>query len=63
MIAAIRSIATYVTVALYVLVMGPPFLLIALVFGKRALLYRVGHLGLLIGLRLSGIKTVFDDAQ
>ena len=63
MIAAIRSIATYVTVALYVLIMGPPFLFIALVFGRRALLYRVGHLGVLIGLRLSGITTVLEAAH
>lgn len=63
MTAAIRSIATYVTVALYVLIMGPPFLFIALAFGKRALLYRVGHLGVLIGLRLSGIRTALEDAH
>jgi 1-acyl-sn-glycerol-3-phosphate acyltransferase len=40
--------------------MGPPVLFIALAFGKRALLYRVGDLGVRIGLRLSGIKTVVE---
>jgi 1-acyl-sn-glycerol-3-phosphate acyltransferase len=60
MLPALRSIATYVAVALYVLLAGPPFHLIALVFGKRALLYRVGHLGVRIGLRLSGIDVVVE---
>jgi 1-acyl-sn-glycerol-3-phosphate acyltransferase len=63
MIAALRSIATYVTVALYVLIVGPPFLLIAILFGKRALLYRVGHFGVRIGLFLSGIETIVEGAE
>jgi 1-acyl-sn-glycerol-3-phosphate acyltransferase len=56
MASALRSAATYISVALYVLLAGPPFLLTALVFGKRALLYRVGHLGVRLGLFLSGIR-------
>src|SRR5436309_13078815 len=63
MLPALRSVATYVSVALYVLLAGPPFLLIALVFGKRALLYRVGHLGVRLGLGLSGIKVVVEGTQ
>ena len=60
MVAAFRSAATYISVALYVLLVGPPFLLIALVFGKRALLYRVGHLGVRLGLSLSGIRVTVE---
>ena len=60
MVAAFRSAATYILVALYVLLVGPPFLLIALVFGKRALLYRVGHLGVRLGLSLSGIRVTVE---
>ena len=60
MLSVLRSVATYVSVALYVLFVGPPFLLIALVFGKHALLYRVGHLGVRLGLALSGIKVVVE---
>jgi 1-acyl-sn-glycerol-3-phosphate acyltransferase len=56
MLSALRSAATYISVALYVLVVGSPFVLIALVFGQRALLYRIGHLGVRLGLFLSGIK-------
>ena len=63
MLAALRSIATYLAVALYVLIIGPPFLLIALLFGKRALLYRIGHLGVRLGLALSGIKTVVEGSE
>jgi 1-acyl-sn-glycerol-3-phosphate acyltransferase len=60
MVAAFRSAATYISVALYVLLVGPPFLLIALVFGQRALLYRVGHLGVRLGLSLSGIRVTVE---
>ena len=60
MLSVLRSVATHVSVALYVLLVGPPFLLIALVFGKHALLYRVGHLGVRLGLALSGIHVVVE---
>ena len=56
MLSAFRSFATYVSVALYVLLVGPPFLLIAILFEQKALLYRVGHLGVRLGLFLSGIS-------
>jgi 1-acyl-sn-glycerol-3-phosphate acyltransferase len=54
-IAAIRSLATYVAVSLYVLVMGPPFLLIALATGRALVLYQVALGGVRLGLWLSGI--------
>src|SRR6476661_2269455 len=63
MVPALRSIATYVALASYVLLAGPPFLLIALVFGQRALLYRVGHLGVRLGLLLSGIRVQVDGTD
>ncbi len=53
--AAIRSFATYVAVALYVLLAGPPFLAVALLTGSPAVLYRVGHIGVRLGLALSGL--------
>lgn len=63
MIPVIRSLATYVAVSLYVLIVGPPILLIALVFGKRALLFRAGHAGVRVGLVLSGIKTLVEHPE
>jgi 1-acyl-sn-glycerol-3-phosphate acyltransferase len=54
--AALRSVATYVAIALYVALLGPPFVLLALLLGSPAILYRVGHLGVRIGLFLSGIR-------
>jgi 1-acyl-sn-glycerol-3-phosphate acyltransferase len=60
---AIRSLATYLFIAIYILVVGPPCLLIALVFRNAALLYRVGHVGVWLGLRLSGIRTVVEGAE
>jgi 1-acyl-sn-glycerol-3-phosphate acyltransferase len=62
MLVAIRSIATYVAVSLYVVLVGPPFVLFALLFGERALLYRVGHLGVRLGMRLSGITCTVEGA-
>lgn len=63
MLPALRSIATYITVALYVLLVGPPFVLIALIFGKRALLYRVAHAGVRLGMFMSGITCTVDGAE
>ena len=54
-IAAIRSLLTYVAVSLYVLLLGPPFLLIALATGSALPLYRVALVGVRLGLFLSGI--------
>ena len=63
MLPALRSAITYISVALYVLLVGPPFLLIALLFGQRALLYHVGHLGVRLGLFLSGIRVEVEGSE
>jgi 1-acyl-sn-glycerol-3-phosphate acyltransferase len=55
-IAAVRSILTYLAVALYVLVVGSPIVLFALVVGSPAILYRAGLWGVRLGLFLSGIR-------
>jgi 1-acyl-sn-glycerol-3-phosphate acyltransferase len=55
-IAAIRSILAYLAVSLYVLLAGPPFLLIAILFKQVPLLYNVGLGGVKLGLWLSGLK-------
>ena len=54
-IAAIRSVATYVVVSLYVLIVGPPAMVLAILFGWKSLLYVLGHFGVRLGLLLSGI--------
>ena len=56
MIAAIRSLITFVTVALYVLLVGTPFILLAILIGSPAILYQVGLIGVRLGLFLSGIR-------
>ena len=56
MIAAVRSILTYIAVSLYVLVIGTPFVLIAIVFRQVPLLYQIGLGGVKLGLFLSGVK-------
>lgn len=55
-IAALRSIATYVAVSLYVLLIGTPFVLFALAIGSPGILYQVGRLGVQLGITLSGVK-------
>jgi 1-acyl-sn-glycerol-3-phosphate acyltransferase len=62
-IAAVRSIVTFLAVSLYVAVMGPPFLLLALATGNPAPLYAVGNFGVRMGLFLSGIKYRVEGAE
>ena len=63
LIAAIRSLATYVAVSLYVLVMGPPFLLLAFATGRPLPLYRVALGGVRLGIWLSGIKISIHNGE
>ena len=62
-VAAIRSIATYVAVSLYVLVVGGPFVALALALGNPAILYRIGDLGVRLGLFLSGISFTVEGGE
>ena len=55
-IAAVRSVATYVAVSLYVLIVAPPGMLIAAIFGAKKHLYVLGHVGVRLGCVLSGIR-------
>ena len=63
MIAAIRSLITYVAVSLYVLLVGPPFLLIAILFNQVPLLYRIGRGGVRLGLFLSGVTLRIEGGE
>ena len=56
LIAAIRSAATYLVVSLYVAVLGPIGMLLAVAFGWKDVLYVLGHGGVRLGLMLSGIR-------
>lgn len=55
-IAAIRSIVTFVVVSLYLLVVGAPGVLLAMLTGFNRHLYVGGHIGVRLGLALSGIR-------
>ena len=55
-IAALRSVAAYVAVSLYVLVAGPIGMLLALVFRWTNILYILGHPGVSLGTGLAGIR-------
>jgi 1-acyl-sn-glycerol-3-phosphate acyltransferase len=56
LIAAIRSAVTYLAISLYVLLAAPPGLLFAFLFKKPGVLYDLGHIGIRLGLTLSGIR-------
>jgi 1-acyl-sn-glycerol-3-phosphate acyltransferase len=55
-IAAVRSVVTYVAVSLYVLIVAPPGMLIAALFGAKKHLYVLGHIGVRLGCMLAGIR-------
>ncbi len=63
LIAAVRSLAAYLAVSLYVLVLGPPFLAIAFISGRPLPLYRVAIGGVRLGLLLSGMKVVIRHGE
>ena len=54
--AAVRSVATYLAVSLYVLILGPIGMVLAITFRWKNLLYAIGHGGVRLGLALSGIR-------
>jgi 1-acyl-sn-glycerol-3-phosphate acyltransferase len=55
-IAALRSVLTYIVVSLYVLIAGPIGLLIGVPFRIKGILYFLGHIGVGLALALSGIR-------
>jgi len=63
LIAAVRSLTAYVVIALYVLVLGPPFLIVALLTGSPLLLYQIGLGGVRLGFLLSGIRTRVEGSE
>ena len=63
MIAAFRSLLTYLAVSAYVLFVGPPLLVVALLTRNVMLLYRAGIGGVRLGLILSGIKVVVAGGE
>ena len=62
-VAAVRSIATYVAVSLYVALIGTPLVLIAIVINRVGFLYTAGRLGVRLGLFLSGIRFVVEGRE
>ena len=63
MIPAVRSLATYLAVSLYVLLVGTPFVAFAILTRNVAILYRVGLWGVRLGLRLSGIRYTVSGTE
>jgi len=62
-IAAIRSVLTYVAVSLYVLIVAPAGVLVSALSGAKAHLYVLGHIGVRLGLILAGIRVRVAGAE
>jgi 1-acyl-sn-glycerol-3-phosphate acyltransferase len=62
-IATLRSVTTFAAIALYVLVLGPPAMLLAWATGNRNFLFRPGIRGVQMGLFLTGIRHRDDGLQ
>jgi 1-acyl-sn-glycerol-3-phosphate acyltransferase len=56
LIAAVRSLATFLAISLYVLVTAPPGMALALAFKWKRLLFWLGHGGARLALALPGIR-------
>ena len=61
-IAAVRSVATYVVVSLYVFVTGIVGMLLATLFGWTDLLYIFGHGGVRLGCALGLVNGLIAEA-
>ena len=57
LVAAIRSLAAYIAVSLYVAIAAPIGMALAIAFRWKSLLYILGHWGVAIGTSLAGIRT------
>ncbi|HET9943605.1 MAG TPA: lysophospholipid acyltransferase family protein [Terriglobia bacterium] len=55
-IAAVRTLAALITVAIYIVVCGPPVLLWTIASKNPRLIYRAGAAGIRIGFALAGIR-------
>src|SRR5690349_24601251 len=54
--AAVRSVVTYVAIVFYILIVGPPALLVTGLLRWKRALYVLGHGGVGLALRLAGIR-------
>ena len=57
LVAAVRSMAAYVAVSLYVAIAAPIGMALAVMLRWKSLLYVLGHWGVAIGTSLAGIRT------
>ncbi len=55
-ISAVRSTLTLIVVAMYLVVVGLPGILLAMITGAKKHLYIGGHIGVRLGLAMSGIR-------
>ena len=56
LIPAVRSLFTYLVVSLYLLIVGPIGLFVAIPFKMKGALYELGHIGVGLALGMAGIR-------
>jgi 1-acyl-sn-glycerol-3-phosphate acyltransferase len=63
LVAVVRSIAAYLAISIYVLVVGPPGMLFAMVFKSGDIIHILGHGGVWLGLRIAGIRCRLEGGE
>lgn len=63
LLAAIRTLATYIGVGAHILLVGPPVLVWTLISKDPRLLYRAGGFGIWLGFALSGLRVQVVGAE
>ena len=63
LVTAARSVATYLAISIYLLVVGPPGILLATLFRWGDLVHILGHGGVWLGLTISGIRCRLEGSE
>jgi 1-acyl-sn-glycerol-3-phosphate acyltransferase len=63
LVAAARSVAAYLAISIYLLVVGPPGLLLAMLLKSGDIVHVLGHGGVWLGLRIAGIRCRLEGGE
>ena len=63
LVAAARSVAAYLAISVYLLLVGPPGLLIAMLFKWGDLIHILGHGGVWLALTITGIRCRLEGGE
>jgi 1-acyl-sn-glycerol-3-phosphate acyltransferase len=63
LVTAARSVAAYVAISVYLLLVGPPGILLAMLFKWGDLIHVLGHGGVWLGLTITGIRCRLEGRE